>query len=58
VLAQGVHIGAMHIPFMQTVLRIEPTTVWEWAEVLISAVPLLIVMELFKRIRTRHHPGA
>ena len=43
-LAQGIHIGAMHIPFMQTVLRIEPITVWEWAEVLILAVPLLIVM--------------
>jgi magnesium-transporting ATPase (P-type) len=56
-LAQGIHIAAMHIPFMQTVLRIEPITVWEWAEVLILAVPLLIVMEIFKLIRARHHPG-
>jgi hypothetical protein len=52
------HIGAMHIPFMQTVLPIEPITVWEWAEVLMLTVPLLIVMEIFKRIRARHHPGA
>jgi magnesium-transporting ATPase (P-type) len=57
-LAQGIHIAAMHIPFMQTVLRIEPITVWEWTGVLILAVPLLIVMEIFKLIRTRHYPGA
>ncbi|MCF8105516.1 MAG: cation transporting ATPase C-terminal domain-containing protein [Desulfohalobiaceae bacterium] len=57
-LAQGIHIGAMHIQFMQTVLRLEPITFLEWVEVLILAVPLLIVMEIFKRIRTRHHPGA
>lgn len=55
-LAQGVHIAAMHIPFMQTVLRIEPITIGEWAQVLILAVPLLIVMEVFKQIRARRHP--
>jgi magnesium-transporting ATPase (P-type) len=57
-LAQGIHIGAMHMPFMQKVLRIEPITVWEWAEVLILAVPLLIVMEIFKHIQARRHPEA
>ncbi len=31
VLAQGIHIAAMHIAFMQTVLSIEPITFWEWA---------------------------
>jgi magnesium-transporting ATPase (P-type) len=48
--AQGIHIAAMHIPFMQTVLRIEPITLGEWAEVLVLAVPMLIVMEIFKKI--------
>ena len=51
-LAQGIHIAAMHIPFMQMVLHIEPITFGEWTQVLILAVPLLIVMEIFKLIRT------
>lgn len=54
--AQGIHIAAMHIPFMQRVLRIEPITFREWTEVLILAVPLLIVMEIFKQIRQRRNP--
>jgi magnesium-transporting ATPase (P-type) len=49
--AQGIHIAAMHIPFMQTVLRIEPITIGEWAEVLVLAVPMIMVMEIFKKIR-------
>jgi magnesium-transporting ATPase (P-type) len=57
-LAQGIHIAAMHIPFMQTVLRVEPITFREWTQVLILAVPLLIVMEIFKQIRARLHPEA
>ena len=56
VLAQGIHIAAMHIPFMRTILSIEPITFLEWAEVLLLAVPLLIVMEIFKKIRARRHP--
>jgi magnesium-transporting ATPase (P-type) len=58
VLAQSIHIAAMHIPFMQTVLRIEPITFWEWTEVLALAIPLLIVMEIFKQIRQGRHPEA
>ena len=58
VLAQGIHIAAMHIPFMRTILSIEPITLLEWAEILILAVPLLVVMEIFKQIRARRHPKA
>jgi hypothetical protein len=36
---------------MQTVLRIEPITIGEWAEVLVLAVPMIMVMEIFKKIR-------
>ncbi len=57
-LAQGIHIAVMHIPFMQTVLRLEPITFMEWIETLILAVPLLIVMEIFKQIQARRHPEA
>jgi magnesium-transporting ATPase (P-type) len=49
--AQGIHILSMHIPFMQNVLRVEPITFIEWAEVLVPAIPLLLVMEIFKKIR-------
>ncbi|MBN2437750.1 MAG: HAD-IC family P-type ATPase, partial [Deltaproteobacteria bacterium] len=56
VLAQGIHIAAMYIPFMQTVLRIEPITFREWTQVMILAVPLLIVMEIFKQIQAGRHP--
>ncbi len=57
-LAQGLHIAAMHIPFMQTVLSIEPITFWEWAQVLILTFPLLIAMEIFKQFRARRYPKA
>jgi magnesium-transporting ATPase (P-type) len=49
--AQGIHILSMHLPFMQNVLRVEPITFIEWAEVLVLAIPLLLVMEIFKIIR-------
>jgi len=52
-IAQGIHILSMHIPFMQNVLRVEPITFFEWAEVLILAIPLLLVMEVFKKIRAK-----
>jgi magnesium-transporting ATPase (P-type) len=52
-IAQGIHILSMHIPFMQNVLRVEPITFFEWAEVLILAIPLLLMMEVFKKIRAK-----
>ncbi len=53
IIAQGIHILSMHIPFMQKILRIEPITLGQWAEILILALPLLIVMELFKIIKAK-----
>jgi magnesium-transporting ATPase (P-type) len=50
-LAQGIHILSMHIPFMQNVLRVEPITFIEWVETLALALPLLIAMEIFKKMR-------
>ena len=29
-LAQGIHVASMHIPFMQNILKIEPITLQEW----------------------------
>lgn len=47
-LAQGIHILSMQIPFMQDILRIEPITVTEWLYVLALAIPMIISMEIFK----------
>lgn len=46
--AQGIHILSMHIPFMQDILRIQPITFQEWSMILLLAIPVFFVMELFK----------
>jgi hypothetical protein len=52
--AQGIHILSMHIPFMQTILRAEPVTLFEWFEVFILAIPLIVIMELYKFINNKY----
>jgi len=49
-IAQGIHILSMQIPFMQNILRIEPVTMEEWALILILAIPMILVMEVFKLV--------
>ncbi len=49
-LAQGLHVLSMHLPFMQHVLRVEPITPFEWLSVLAFALPLLVVVEIYKII--------
>jgi len=48
VAAQGIHILCMQIPFMQNILRIEPISFNEWLSILTLAVPIILVMEIFK----------
>ena len=52
-LAQGIHILSMYIPFMQDILHVEPITAIEWFTVLALALPILIVMEIYKIINKR-----
>lgn len=47
-MAQGIHILSMQLPFMQNILRIEPITISEWFYILLLAIPIILVMELFK----------
>lgn len=54
ILAQGIHILSMHIPFMQNVLKLEPITMLEWFEVFLLAIPLILVMEIFKFIKSKY----
>lgn len=46
--AQGIHILSMHLPLMQKILRIEAISIWQWFEVLVLALPMLLVMEIYK----------
>jgi magnesium-transporting ATPase (P-type) len=51
--AQGLHIVSMQLPFMQNILQIEPITLNEWFYVLGLAIPIIIVMELFKWFKSK-----
>src|SRR6056297_2254022 len=51
--AQLIHIASMQIPFMQNILRTEPITIAEWSQILVFAVPMILVMEIFKWINRR-----
>ena len=51
--AQGLHILAMQVPFLQNLLRVEPISLHQWATLLLLALPILLVMEVFKGVRSR-----
>ena len=52
-LAAGIHIASMHIPFMQNVLRAEPVAINEMLRIFLLAAPMIIVMEIYKAVRNR-----
>jgi hypothetical protein len=53
--AQLVHIGAMYVPGLASVLAIRPVSFGEWLELLGIALSLLLVMEAHKwSWATRH----
>jgi magnesium-transporting ATPase (P-type) len=51
VLMQGLHIFSMHIPFMQELLSISPVSFQSWFSFFIIAGTVIVVMEIFKKIR-------
>jgi len=51
--AHGIHILALHLPLLQVVLRTEPISLAQWGVLLLLALPLLVVMELYKWVRAR-----
>lgn len=53
--AQGIHILALHIPFFQNVLQVQPISLGEWVFLLALASTVMIVMEIFKAVR-KHRP--
>jgi magnesium-transporting ATPase (P-type) len=46
--AQGFHIMSMYIPGLQRMLGVAPVSFDQWVRVLIFALPMLMIMELFK----------
>ncbi|MDP4108340.1 MAG: cation-translocating P-type ATPase C-terminal domain-containing protein [Bacillota bacterium] len=52
VLMQRFHIFAMHIPFMHELLSINPVSFENWLISFIVASMIIVVMEIFKRIRS------
>ncbi|MBC7076561.1 MAG: HAD-IC family P-type ATPase [Syntrophomonadaceae bacterium] len=51
--AQGIHILAMHIPFMQQVLGVSPLPAATWLYLCGLASSLLIVVEIYKAFKLR-----
>ena len=52
VMMQGLHILAMHMPFMQELLSINPVSFESWFSFFIIAGTVIIVMEIFKKVRS------
>jgi magnesium-transporting ATPase (P-type) len=51
--AQAVHILTLYIPLMQRVLQVAPVSLTSWAILILVALVLLLVMELFKMAKAR-----
>jgi magnesium-transporting ATPase (P-type) len=49
-LAQGIHIAAMQSEWMRTILGVDMVTLHEWGTMLIVALAVLVVSEIFKLI--------
>ena len=52
VLMQGLHIFSMHIPFMHELLSINPVSFESWLLSFIIAGTIIVVMEIFKRVKS------
>ena len=50
ILAQGIHILSMNMPFMQNILHVKPVTFNEYLYVFILAIPMILIMEIVKFI--------
>ena len=53
IMAQAIHIGSMYIPFMSSLLDIQPVSFKMWISLLLIALLLTVIMEFEKLIRTK-----
>lgn len=56
--ALGVHVLAMHVPFMQPLLSVYPLGPADWIAPVGFALSVLVVMELYKIVARRRRPEA
>jgi magnesium-transporting ATPase (P-type) len=56
-LAQLVHICAAYIPGLKELLYLEPVSGVEWALLLPAALLIIVGMEIFKAINSKHKKG-
>ena len=54
--AQGIHLLAMYVPFMQNLLAINPIALVDWIKLFATASLILLVMELYKFVRKYYTP--
>ncbi len=52
--AHGIHLIAMNVPLLQNLLELEPVSLKQWLTLLALALPVLLVMELFKLLRRKN----
>ena len=52
-IAQGIHIISMYIPYMQRLLGVSPISLIEWLVLLSIALSIILAMEIFKLIKKR-----
>jgi Ca2+-transporting ATPase len=51
--ALAVHVAALHVPFLQVVLRVQPVP-WElWPRMVLVAASIIVAVELHKLVRRR-----
>lgn len=51
--ALGLHLLSTYLPFMQSILRVAPVSLAEFGYLLLLALTVLLVMELFKAVKGR-----
>lgn len=51
--AQGIHLLAMHIPFMQDILSFQPVPWIDWVKLFLTASIIVVAMEIFKFMKSR-----
>lgn len=54
-IAQLIHVGAMYTPGISDVLALAPISFWQWGQLLMGALSLLVVAEIHKMILRRRY---
>jgi len=53
----GMQLGAVYLPFLQDALHTVPLGWQQWSLIIVLALPILFIMEGYKRLRWRHTAG-